>query len=67
MIELIQKLQRILCEIKDFNAGYSSDTIGSGKMIIEYKDKRYAVFIEEMGKNDDEDTFSAIKKLKYWF
>ncbi|MBQ2397458.1 MAG: hypothetical protein II304_10590 [Bacteroidales bacterium] len=67
MIELIQKLHRILCEIKDFNAGHSSDTIGSGKMIIEYKDKRYAVFIEEMGKCDDEDTFSAMKRLKYWF
>lgn len=67
MIELIQKLYRILCEIKGFNAGHSSDTIGEGKMLIEYKDKRYAVFIEEMGKCDDEDTFSAIKKLKYWF
>lgn len=67
MIELIQKLQRILCEIKDFNAGYSSDTIGEGKVLIEYEGKRYAVLIEEMGKCDDEDTFSALKRLKYWF
>lgn len=67
MIELIHKIQRILCEIKDFNAGHSSDTIGSGKMIIEYKGKRYAVLIEEMGNCDDEDAFSAMKKLKYWF
>ena len=66
MRELIHKLHRILCEVKDFNAGYASDTIGSGKMMIEYKGKRYAVLIEEMGNCADEDAFSAIKKLKHW-
>jgi hypothetical protein len=65
--ELIHKIHRILCEVKDFNAGYSSDTIGEGKMLIEYKDKRYAVFIEEMGKCDDEETLKAMNRLKYWF
>lgn len=67
MSELIHKIQRILCEIKDFNAGFSSKTIGEGKMLIEYKDKRYAVFIEEMGNCNDEDTCEAIDRLKYWF
>ena len=67
MSELIKKIHRILCEIKDFNAGYGSKTIGDGKMIIEYKGIRYAVFIEEMEKCDDEEISSAIDKLKYWF
>jgi hypothetical protein len=67
MKELIQKICRILCEIKDFNAGYGGKSIGDGKMVIEYKGTRYAVFIEEMGKCDDEETFSAINKLQYWF
>lgn len=67
MRELIHKLHLILCAVKDFEAGYSSDTVGEGKMLIEYKDKRYAVFIEEMGKCDDEDAFAAMKRLKYWF
>ena len=67
MSELIHKICRILCEIKDFNAGCGSKTIGDGKMIIEYKGTRYAVFIEKMGKCDDEETFRAIDKLQHWF
>jgi hypothetical protein len=65
--ELIQKLHRILCEIKDFNAGYSSKTSNDGKMMIEYKGKRYAVFIEEMGNCEEEDRFKSIERLNCWF
>jgi hypothetical protein len=65
--ELIEKLFRILCEIKDFNAGYDTETSIDGKMIIEYKGKRYAVLIEKMGECKEEDAFKSIKKLKYWF
>ena len=67
MTELIRKISCILGEIKDFNTVYSSKTIGDGKMIIEYKGTRYAVFIEEMGKCDDEETFRAINRLQHWF
>lgn len=67
MTELINKLHRILCEIKGFNAGYSSKTSCDGKMIIEYQGKRYAVFIDEMGDCEEESTFKAIDKLEHWF
>jgi hypothetical protein len=67
MTKLINKLCRILCELKDFNAGYGSKTSDEGKMIIEYQGIRYAVFIEKMGKCEYEDTFKAIDRLKYWF
>lgn len=67
MTELIDKLFRILCEMKDFNAGYDTESSVDGKMIIEYKGKRYAVLIEEMGKCEEEDAFKSMKKLKHWF
>lgn len=67
MEELINKLYTVLNLMKDFNSGYNSKTSSEGKMIIEYKGKRYAVFIEEMCKCEDEDAFDSIKKLKYWF
>ena len=67
MSELIQKIYRVLTEIKGFNAGYSSETSKDGKMIIEYKGERYAVLIEKMGKSVEEDAFDALKRLKHWF
>ena len=67
MKELINKLFSVLILIKDFNSGYCSTTSSEGKMIIEYKGKRYAVFIKEMCKCEDEDVFDSIKKLKHWF
>ena len=67
MTELIYKLFTILCEIKDFNAGYDTETSVDGKMMIEYKGKRYAVLVEEMGECKEEDAFKSMKKLKHWF
>lgn len=65
MRELIIKLHTALCLLKDFSAGYSSDTFMDGLMMISYKGKNYAVKIVEMDEN--EDPFDAVNCTKYYF
>lgn len=64
MRDLIIRLHEIINLIKDFTAGYGSETLSDGKMLIEYKGKRYAVKIEEI-QNPSENVFKDIQRLKY--
>lgn len=57
MSELIFGLQGILDRIKDFTCGSSSKS--KDKMIIDYKNRRYVISIEEI-KNPNEDIFKDI-------
>ena len=65
MRELIQKLFTCLNLMRDFEAGYSSDTFMDGLMMISYKGNNYAVKIVEMDEN--EDPFNAVNCVKYYF
>lgn len=65
MRELIDKLQVILTEVKDFEAAYSTETFADGRMLVEYKGKRYFAKFEEV-ENPDADIHKDIDRLKYW-
>lgn len=62
MKELIYELYHLLNKMRDFSAGYSSNTAGDGKMLIKYKGKRYSVKISEIESPAD-DVFDDIKNL----
>ncbi len=63
--ELIHKIHSILGNVKDFETGYSSKTIGDGYMLIEYKGKRYAVKAVEID-NQRDDISKDIDRVKYF-
>lgn len=52
MFDVIERLHRILCAVKDFSAGYRGSDAWYGYMMMEYKDKKYAVKIVEMDELD---------------
>ena len=64
MNELIIKLHEVLNLIKDFTIGYGSNSLRDGRMLIVYKDKRYAVRIVEFENPSDND-WKNIDNLKY--
>ena len=63
--ELVTKVHKVLNEVKDFDVGYSSDTMANGYMLIEYKGKRYAVKAVEIS-NPSESIFEDIDQTQYY-
>lgn len=66
MINLIERIFRILNACKGFDVGYSSNTVSEGYFYIEYEGKAYAVKIAEMPMNENESSFSRVGKVKYY-
>ena len=66
MINLIERIFRILNACKGFDVGYSSNTVSDGYFYIEYEGKAYAVKIAEMPINENESSFSRVGKVKYY-
>ena len=65
MINLIERIFRILNACKGFDVGYSSDTVSDGYFYIEYEGKAYAVKIAEMPMKN-ESSFSRVSKVQYY-
>ena len=63
-MELIIKLHEVLNMIKDFTSGYSTKNAGKGYMLIQHKDKRYAVRIVEI-EHPFENPIDDIDRLEY--
>lgn len=66
MINLIERIFRILNACKGFDVGYSSNTVSDGYFYIEYEGKAYAVKIAEMPMNENESSFSRVGKVQYY-
>ena len=66
MINLIDKICRILNACKGFKVGYSSDTFSDGYFYIEYEGKAYAVKVAEMPMKENESSFSRVGKVQYY-
>lgn len=66
MINLIDKIYRILNTCKGFEVGYSSDTFSDGYFYIEYEGKAYAVKIAEMPMKENESSSSRVDKVQYY-
>lgn len=66
MINLIDKIYRILNACKGFEVGYSSDTFSDGYFYIEYEGKAYAVKVAEMPMKENESSFSRVGKVQYY-
>ena len=66
MINLIERISRILNACKGFHVGYSSNTVSDGYFYIEYEGKAYAVKIAEMPMKENESSFSRVGKVKYY-
>ena len=66
MINLIERIFRILNACKGFDVGYSSNTVSDGYFYIEYEGKAYAVKIAEMPMDENESSFSRVGKVKYY-
>lgn len=66
MINLIERIFRILNACKGFDVGYSSNTASDGYFYIEYEGKAYAVKIAEMPMNENESSFSRVGKVQYY-
>ena len=62
MQNLVDKLFRILNEVKHFRAGYSNPN--SGKMLIEYHGIRYVLELREI-KNPSKDIMDDLDNLQY--
>lgn len=65
MNEIIIRLHEILNLLKGFSAGYGSDSLSQGKMLVEYNGKRYCLELREI-EHPSEDVFDDIRKLKYY-
>lgn len=65
MDELIVALYDVLNMLKGFTAGYSTETFGDGKMLIEHKGVRYFLKVEKVEHPETEIT-KDIQKLRYW-
>ena len=66
MINLIDKIYRILNACKGFEVGYSSDTFSDGYFYIEYEGKAYAVKVAEMPMKENESSSSRVGKVQYY-
>ena len=66
MINLIDKIYRILNACKGFMVGYSSDTFSDGYFYIEYEGKAYAVKVAEMPMKENESSSSRVDKVQYY-
>ena len=66
MINLIERIFRILNACKGFDVGYSSNTVSDGYFYIEYEGKACAVKIAEMPMDENESSFSRVGKVKYY-
>ena len=66
MINLIDKIYRILNACKGFEVGYSSNTFSDGYFYIEYEGKAYAVKVAEMPMKENESSFSRVGKVQYY-
>ena len=66
MINLIDKIYRILNACKGFMVGYSSDTFSDGYFYIEYEGKAYAVKVAEMPMKENESSSSRVGKVQYY-
>lgn len=65
MHEIIIKLHEILNMLKGFSAGYNTDTMSQGRMLVEYNGKRYCLELREI-EHPSENVFDDIRKLKYY-
>lgn len=65
MGEVITALHKVLNLLKDFGAGYSTETFHDGKMVIEYSGVRYFLKIEKIECPSEKMT-KDIEKLRYW-
>ena len=65
MGEVISALHKVLNLLKDFGAGYSTETFLDGKMVIEHKGVRYFLKIEKI-EHPSESVVKDIEKLRYW-
>ena len=66
MINLIERIYRILNACKGFYVGYSSGKVSDGYFYIEYEGKAYAVKIAEMPMKENENIFSRVGKVQYY-
>ena len=66
MINLIERIYRILNACKGVDVGYSSGTVSDGYFYIEYEGKAYAVKIAEMPMKENENIFSRVGKVQYY-
>ena len=66
MMNIIDKISRILNACKGFTAGYSSDTSSDGYFYIEYEGKAYAVKIAEMPMKEGEGSIARLGKVQYY-
>ena len=66
MINLIERIYRILNACKGFDVGYSSNTVSDGYFYIEYEGKAYAVKIAEMPMKENENSSSRVGKVQYY-
>lgn len=62
---IIHKLFTCLNMLKHFEAGYSSDGIDDGLMMIRYRETSYAVKIVEM--KDAKFNLDSLSRVKYYF
>jgi hypothetical protein len=65
MKKAIIKLHEVLNLLKGFEAGYGSDSLSQGKMLIEYEGKRFVLELREIP-NPSENIFDDIRNLKYY-
>ena len=65
MGEIIIRLHEIFNLLKGFRAGYGSETMEDGKMLIEYEGKRYCLELREI-EHPSENVCDDIRKLKYY-
>lgn len=65
MNEIIIELHKILNMLKGFSAGYGSDSLAQGRMLVEYDGKRYCLELREI-EHPSENIFDDIRNLKYY-
>ena len=66
MINLVDKIYRILNACKGFDVGYSSDTASESYFYFEHDGKAYAVKVAEMPMDEDKNSFFRVGKVKYY-
>lgn len=64
MRQIIVQLHKILNMVKGFTAAYGSDTVGQGKMIIDYEGRRFSLTLKEI-ENPSVDICDDISQLKW--
>lgn len=64
MQDIILQLHTVLNMCKGFEAGYSSASLGNGKMLVVYEDKRYVLELREIT-NPSENVMDDLKRIWY--